>query len=211
MNVFLSFGLFRQPPLSSSISWTTRGSTFATLSVQPKHTWSIKGVGSWRSTPFCRVFHIKFMFCFFPSNFISSTYTDKNNPSFLCPLVLLSWQPRLELSFICKVLCTAAWASGIFKASCTETALCTRPECKLPTYPFSAMWSMCWRFTFPHAPLFSEPDCSSLASTEVTTAWGFPGLSILAMHGKARAVSFSSFRRASATTLKWSLSSVNTS
>ena len=39
----------------------------------------------------------------------------------------------------------------------------------------------------------------------------FHRLSSLAMHGKARVVSLSSFRRASAPTLKWSVSSVNTS
>ena len=96
-------------------------------------------------------------------------------------------------------LSTAALASGIFTASWTETGLCTKLLCKLPKY--SAMWSVCCRFTDRRAPVFSGSDSS--------TAWGFPRLSSFSQHGNAGAVSFSSFRRASAITLKWSLSSVN--
>ena len=48
---------------------------------------------------------------------------------------------------------------------------------------------------FPHATLFSESDCSVLASVRVEQIRSFPRLSSVTMHGKARAVSFSSFRR----------------
>ena len=48
--------------------------------VQPKYTWSKKDVGSPKSTSLMSTFHIGSMFCFFPANFMSSTYTDKNNP-----------------------------------------------------------------------------------------------------------------------------------
>ena len=45
------------------------------LWVHPRKTWSRTDVGSPKST-----FHIGSRFCFFPANFMSSTYTDKNNP-----------------------------------------------------------------------------------------------------------------------------------
>ena len=48
--------------------------------VQPKYTWSRKEVGSPKSTSLLSSFHIGSRFCFFPANFMSSTYTDKNNP-----------------------------------------------------------------------------------------------------------------------------------
>ena len=48
--------------------------------VQPKYTWSRKDVGSPKSTSLLSTFHIGSMLCFFPANFMSSTYTDKNNP-----------------------------------------------------------------------------------------------------------------------------------
>ena len=49
--------------------------------VQPKLTWSRKVVGSPKSTSFISTFHIRSMACFFPTSFMSSTYTDKNRPS----------------------------------------------------------------------------------------------------------------------------------
>ena len=64
-------------------------------------------------------------------------------------------------------LSTAALAPDILVASWMDTGLCTRPQWKLSHIPFSAMWSICCRFTHPHAPVFSESDCSSLASIEV--------------------------------------------
>ena len=48
--------------------------------VQPKSTWSRNDVGSPKSTSFVSIFHIGSRFCFFPANYMSSTYTDKNNP-----------------------------------------------------------------------------------------------------------------------------------
>ena len=68
--------------------------------------------------------------------------------------------------------------------------MCTRPHWKLPSYHSSAMWSICCRFTFPHAPVFSESDCFSLATIEVTIARGSPQLSFFSMQGIAGAVSF---------------------
>ena len=50
------------------------------LWVQPKYRWSRKDVGSPKSTSLLSSFHIGSRFCFFPDNFMSSTYTDKNNP-----------------------------------------------------------------------------------------------------------------------------------
>ena len=47
----------------------------------PKHTWSRNDVGSPRSTIFI-IFHMEAIFCLFPAFFISSTYTDKDNPCF---------------------------------------------------------------------------------------------------------------------------------
>ena len=54
------------------------------LWVHPKYTWSRKDVGSPKSTAVWSTFHIGLMFCFFPANFMSSTYTDKNNPFSRC-------------------------------------------------------------------------------------------------------------------------------
>ena len=54
------------------------------LWVHPKFSWSRKDVGSPKSTSLLSTFHIGSMFCFFPANFMSSTYTDKNNPFSLC-------------------------------------------------------------------------------------------------------------------------------
>ena len=50
------------------------------LWVHPKKTKSKKDVGSPKSTSLLSTFHIGTMFCFSPANFMSSTYTDKNNP-----------------------------------------------------------------------------------------------------------------------------------
>ena len=47
--------------------------------MQPKYTWSKKDVGSHKSTSLLGTFHIGLMFCFFPANLMSSTYTGKNN------------------------------------------------------------------------------------------------------------------------------------
>ena len=49
------------------------------LWVHSKYTWSRKDATSLLST-----FHIGSMFCFFPANLMSSTYTDKNNPFSQC-------------------------------------------------------------------------------------------------------------------------------
>ena len=56
---------------------------------------------------------------------------------------------------------------------------------------------------------FHQPDCPVLASVRVVQVRGCHRLSSLTIHGIAREVSFSSFRRASAVTLKKSLSSVD--
>ena len=48
--------------------------------VHPKYTWSRKDVGSPKTTSLLSSFHIGSRLCFFPANFMSSTYTDKNNP-----------------------------------------------------------------------------------------------------------------------------------
>ena len=45
---------------------------------------SRKDVGSPKSTSLLSSFHIGSRFCFFPANFMSSTYTDKNNPFSRC-------------------------------------------------------------------------------------------------------------------------------
>ena len=37
-----------------------------------------------KSTSLFSTFHIGLIFCFFPANFMSSTYTDKNNPFSRC-------------------------------------------------------------------------------------------------------------------------------
>ena len=50
------------------------------LWVHPTYTWSRKDVGSPKSTSLLSTFHIELILCFFPANFMSSTYTDKNNP-----------------------------------------------------------------------------------------------------------------------------------
>ena len=50
------------------------------LWVHPRFSWSRKDVGSPKSTSLLSTFHIGWMFCFFPSIYISSTYTDKNGP-----------------------------------------------------------------------------------------------------------------------------------
>ena len=68
---------------NSVLDWTAKASTFASLYVQPAYTWSINGVGSSRSIFFLGEFSTC-VFCFFPTIFLSSTWTDKNNPSFLC-------------------------------------------------------------------------------------------------------------------------------
>ena len=52
--------------------------------VQPKYTWSQKDVGSPKSTSSLSTFHIGSRFCFLPANFMSSTYTDENNPISRC-------------------------------------------------------------------------------------------------------------------------------
>ena len=46
----------------------------------PGFSWSTKDVGSPKTTPSLSTFHIGSMCCFFPTNFMSSTCTDKNNP-----------------------------------------------------------------------------------------------------------------------------------
>ena len=43
-----------------------------------------KDVGFPKSTSLLSTFHIGSMLCFFPANFMSSTYTDKNNPFSRC-------------------------------------------------------------------------------------------------------------------------------
>ena len=52
--------------------------------VHPQYTWSRKDVGSPKATSLFGTFHIGSTFCFFPANFMSSTYTDKNNPFSRC-------------------------------------------------------------------------------------------------------------------------------
>ena len=62
------------------ISWLTSHWRW----VHTKYTWSRKDVGSLTSTSLLSTFHIRSMFCFFPANLMSSTYTDKNNPFSRC-------------------------------------------------------------------------------------------------------------------------------
>ena len=50
------------------------------------YTWSRKDVGSPKSTPLLSTFHIGLIFCFCPTHFMSSTYTDKNNPFSRCTI-----------------------------------------------------------------------------------------------------------------------------
>ena len=50
------------------------------LWVHPKYTWSRNDVGSSKSTYFIKIFQVGPRFSVFPASFISSTYTDKNNP-----------------------------------------------------------------------------------------------------------------------------------
>ena len=109
------------------------------------------------------------------------------------------WWLFLQFSYY---LSADVWSSGIFIASWMETGLCTEQQWKLPDTFLLAMSSTCFRFTFQHVPVFSESDCSSLASIEFAIAWGSPRLSSLAMHSIARTVYFSNFRRASSITLK---------
>ena len=46
------------------------------------------------STPLFSTFHIGLIFCFFPANLMSSTYTDKNNPFFHCVRISIpNWKP----------------------------------------------------------------------------------------------------------------------
>ena len=50
-------------------------------------------------------FHIGSMFCFFPANWMSSTYTDKNNPIYGVRITIPNWKPSpnrfpIELSRI---------------------------------------------------------------------------------------------------------------
>ena len=40
--------------------------------------------GSPKSTSLLNTFHVGFIFCFFPADLMSSTYTDKNNPFSRC-------------------------------------------------------------------------------------------------------------------------------
>ena len=57
---------------------------FTCLWVHARFSWSKKDVGSPKSTSLLSTFHIGSRFCFFPVNFMSSTYTDKNNPFSRC-------------------------------------------------------------------------------------------------------------------------------
>ena len=68
------------------------------------------------------------------------------------------------------------------------------------------MCSTCCRFTFPHAPLFSELDCSSSLHLPEISRGCYPSL-CTALRQQCL---YSSFRRASAITLKSTLSSVCT-
>ena len=52
-----------------------------------------KDVGSPKSISLFGSFHIGSMLCFFPANFMSSTYTDENNPFSRC-----TKRPNLEFS-----------------------------------------------------------------------------------------------------------------
>ena len=52
--------------------------------MHPKFSWSRKDVGSPKSTSLLSIFHIGLIFCFFPANLMSSTYTDKTNPFSRC-------------------------------------------------------------------------------------------------------------------------------
>ena len=54
------------------------------LWVHPRFTWSRKDVGSPKSTSLLSTFHIGSMFCFFPANLMSSSFSDKNNPFSRC-------------------------------------------------------------------------------------------------------------------------------
>ena len=80
---FLSSGLFRRSHLSSLILRTTRFWT-APLGDQPLPLFACNIINT-LDLIICKVvfFVQKSMFCFFPTIFISSTNTDKNNPSFL--------------------------------------------------------------------------------------------------------------------------------
>ena len=57
----------------------------------PKKTWSRNEVGSSRSTFFNNFYHVGAIFWFIPTIFMSSTYTDKNNPCFLWTFSLPSF------------------------------------------------------------------------------------------------------------------------
>ena len=52
-----------------------------------------KDVGSPKSTSLLSNFHIGSMFCFFPANFMSSTYTEKNNPFHGVRISIPNWKP----------------------------------------------------------------------------------------------------------------------
>ena len=97
------------------------------------------------------------------------------------------WWLFLQFSYY---LSADVWSSGIFIASWMETGLCTKQQWTLPDTILSAMSSTCFRFTFQHVAMFSESDCSSLASIDFAIAWSSPRLSSLAMHSKTRTASF---------------------
>ena len=52
-----------------------------------------KDVGSPKSTSLLSTFHIGSRFCFFPANFMSSTYTDKNTPFHDVQRDIPNWKP----------------------------------------------------------------------------------------------------------------------
>ena len=51
-----------------------------------------------------------------------------------------------------------------------------------------AMWSICFRFTFPHAPVFSQSECSVLASVSVVQIRG--AIDCLPWHARQSKSSF---------------------
>ena len=108
-------------------------------------------------------------------------------------------------------LSAAALVSGLCIVSWIETGLCTKTQWNLlPTYLFRRCGPHVVASLFSMPSEFSESDCCSLASMDVTIACSFPRLSFFSMQIKTTAESLSNFRRASTTTFKWSLSLANT-
>ena len=71
-----------------------------TLSMRTSQVYMIKDVGSPKSTSLLSTFHTGSMFCFFPANLMSSTYTDKNSLFHGARISIPNWKLSPNRTFI---------------------------------------------------------------------------------------------------------------